>query len=330
MTRRTRYLLIAVGAPLLVVLLLAGPTLLNYFFPGRFVEPIDFKRLDFTCSREEDHVPEPTAQAEALFLKAYDTNARAMAGDRPDEPLLREAIKTYEQAAKAGHWRAARKLANVYTAGVGQGSGAVIKPDQVLALRYARQLVEMKVATGFNLMAIFAYEGWGVRQDERAALMYERRAADLGLREAQRHIGNKFLLEFNDLPPDQRVQIESVGRKMLSCSARQGLPEAASDLAAQYGAVEKDYPSSLFYYQQGGKMGDATCLYALYEWFKEGKFGYGPDLVRAEKYKSYSKRADLREGPFPELDKELPLPPPPNGGSYPPPEMGWPNEWTKL
>lgn len=299
--------------------------------PNRLMEKIDFKNLDFTCAREIDHVPTPSAQAEALYQQARQKHTKAMAGEVPDVPLLKEAIKDYEKAARAGHWKAVRNLANIYTSGVDirYAQGAAIKPDSDLAVRYVKQLIQMNVATGFNMMAAFANEGWGVRQDQKASLMFFRRAADLGLPEAQRQLGKKFLNEFTDLPPADRDQIKAVGTKMLACAVRQGDVDAAEELGAEYKAIADNFPYALFYYQQGAKMGGATCLFVLYEWFEEGKYGYVADPDRAQKYYSYKKRADVREGPFPELDRELPLPPAPNGGIYPPPEAGWPNEWTK-
>lgn len=296
------------------------------------MEPIDFKNLSFTCSREEDHVPPPTAKAQELFDKALAMHKQATERESADVPLMKEAIKVYEVAAQEGHWKAVRNLANIYAFGVpggGVDSEPAVKPNGEKALKYTKQLIDMNVATGFNLMAVFAGQGWGVRHDEKASLMYFRRAADLGMPQAQRQLGNKFRLEFNALPPEQRSQMETVGREMLACAVRQGDLRAALELAVEY-ANAKNYPYALFYYQQGGKMGDLTCLIALRDWFKVSENGYVADLERAKRYYALAERASRREGPFPELDEELPLPPPPSGGSYPPPEMGWPNAWTKL
>jgi len=294
------------------------------------MEKIDFKQLEFTCSREEDHVPTPTPEAETLYQRAYQAHVNATTGENTNVPLLKEAVQDYQKAAEAGHWKAARNLANLYHQGASDGTYVVIRPNAAKALRYTQELIDMKVATGYNLMAAFAYQGWGVRRDARAALIYQRKAADLGYRDAQRQLGNKFYLDLsNDLPPDEKKQLEAIGLKMLACATRQGDREAAFDLASTYESTEKNYPYALFYYQQGGKMGDATSLFVLHEWFDEGKFGYARDQKRAERYYAYKKRADLREGPFLDLDKELPLPPPPKGGSYPPPEAGWPNDWQK-
>lgn len=290
------------------------------------MQKVDIKALEFVCSREEDHVPKPTEAAEVLFQQAFKAHVDATSGDETNVPLLREAVQGYRKAAEAGHWKAVRNLANLYSTGT--GSNGLIKADEDKALEYVRQLMAMNVATGYNLMAAFANQGWGVRRDPEAALRYERKAADLGDKLAQRHLGRMFVLEFNQLPEDQRVKVIAIGRQMMACAVRQGDIEAASDLATEY-KVSDNYPYALFYYQQGAKMGDSTSLFVLYEWFNEGKHGYARDPKRAERYNHFSDRADLREGPFPGLDKELPLPPPPNGGSYPPPEMGWPNEWTK-
>jgi len=298
-----------------------------YPSPKDYMQKNDYKSLEFTCSREEDHVPQPTEKAETLFQQAYQAHVKATAGDETNVPLLREAVQGYRQAAEAGHWKAIRNLANLYSTGT--GSNGVIKVNQSKTIDYVKELMEMNVATGYNLMAAFANQGWGVRRDPKAALVYERRAADLGDKLAQRHLGNLLYLELaRELPAPEKKQVRDIALKMLACAVRQGDREAAFDLASNYVTLEKNYPYALFYYQQGGKMGDATSLFALYEWFKDGEHGYSRDLKRAERYNHYSDRADLNQGPFPDLDKELPLPLPPEGGSYPPPEMGWPNAWT--
>lgn len=320
------------AALLFALPLTVGAGSLSSFFPtAPAMTDIDYKSLEFTCSREEDHVPPPLPEAEALFQHARDAHTRATASERLDKLLMQQAMDEYRRAADAGHWKAVRNLAYLHMNGLESGDGGkpFLRPDSDKTLPYVRKLIDMKVATGYALMASFAAEGWGVRQDDKAAKIYQRRAADLGHAPSQQHLGRLFLLNFNKLPPEQRAPIIEIGRKMLACAVRQGNREAASDLATEY-KVDKNYPYAMFYYQQGAKMGDSVCLFVLEEWFSEGKYGYAPDPKRAKLYKEYGERSDkMGAGRFPEIDKAIPLPPPPNGGSYPPPEAGWPSQWTK-
>ncbi|RIX48282.1 MAG: sel1 repeat family protein [Rhodocyclales bacterium GT-UBC] len=309
----------------------AAGSLSAFFRTVPAMNHIDYKSLEFTCSREEDHVPTPTPEAEALFQRARDAHNRATAGERLDKPLMQQAMDDYRRAAEAGHWKAVRNLAYLHMQGLKDESGGkpFLRADSDKTLPYVRKLIDMNVATGYALMASFAAEGWGVRQDDKAAKIYQRRAADLGHVPSQQHLGRVFLLNFNKLPPKERDQIVEIGRKMLACAVRQGNREAALDLATEY-KVDDNYPYALFYYHQGAKMGDATCLYALEDWFAKGENGYAPDPKRAKLYHDYAKRAGkIGAGRFPDLDKEIPLPPPPKGGAYPPPEAGWPSQWTK-
>src|ERR1700710_449076 len=190
MTRRSTVVLAAAFAlTLSLVAALTNCSPRTYFSPGRLMEPIDFKNLSFTCSREEDHVPTPTPEAQVFFDKARALHRSAVERERTDPALMNEAIKAYEVAAKVGHWKAVRNLATIYTYGVpggGVGTDPTIKPNAGKAIEYTQQLIEMNVATGFNLMSTFAGQGWGMRQDEKASLMYFRRAADLGMPAAQR------------------------------------------------------------------------------------------------------------------------------------------------
>ncbi len=298
---------------------------------GFAMTKIDYTKLAFTCSREVDHVPKPSPQAEALFKQARALHVQALEGEVADRALLRKAIQGYDKAYQAGHWKGARNIALMASAGVTHQGEIINPPDHSLAKKYAKKLIEMNSATGYNLMAAYAYDGWaGVLRSEEAGLTYMRKAADLGLPEAQFKVGRKLTdIPKDTLPEEDRQKIKTIGKKMQACAARQGLAEAAFDLASEYEVVDKNYPYALFYYHQAGKMGESTSLNILRKWFRDGKYSYAKDAFRAQRYEYYNSKAhQVGGGPFPNLDIELPLPPPPNGGSYPPPEMGWPNAWT--
>jgi TPR repeat protein len=298
---------------------------------GFAMTKIDYTKLAFTCSREVDHVPKPSPEAEALFKQARALHVQALEGEVADRALLRKAIQGYDKAYQAGHWKGARNIALMASAGVMHQGEIINPPDHSLAKKYAKKLIEMNSATGYNLMAAYAYDGWaGVLRSEEAGLTYMRKAADLGLPQAQFKAGSRLLNIGRDTIPDEdRTKLHAIGRNMLACAVRQGLDEAAFRLATHYEIVQENYPYALFYSQQAGKMGHATSLFSLYEWFRDGENGYAKDAFRAQRYEYYFRKASkVGGGPFPNLDIELPLPPPPKGGSYPPPEMGWPNAWT--
>ncbi len=294
---------------------------------------IDYKTLEFTHSREIDHIQAPTPEADALFSAAYAKHMQATHGSEPNQALLMEAVKGYQAAAKAGHWKAVRNLAIMNSAGVKHGQTVMVAPNKNHAFDWAQKLIQMNVGTGYNLMASFAYSGWGVKQDEEAALKYMRKAADLGNVDAQRQLGKRLFNIPKDSVPDdsQRIPIERVGFSMLACAVRQGDRESAFNLATGLEVYLKNYPYALFYYHQAGKMGDGTCLMICQEWFRDGQYGYAKDARREGRYEYYRNQTRIigQDGPFPQLDDEIPLPPPPAGGKYPPAEWAWPNAWTE-
>ena len=53
-------------------------------------------------------------------------NVKATTGENSIVPLLKEAVLGYQKAAEAGHWKAARNLANLYHQGAGDGTNVVI------------------------------------------------------------------------------------------------------------------------------------------------------------------------------------------------------------
>ncbi len=299
---------------------------------GFAMTKFDYAKFDFTCSREVDHVPKPSPQAEALFKQARVLHEKVLEGEVFDKAMMRQALSGYEKAYQAGHWKGARNIALFAASGLTHQGEIVNPPDHSVAKKYAQKLIKMNSATGYNLMAAYAYDGWGgVLRSQEAALTYMRKAADLGLPQAQWKVGERLIyIERGSIPDEDRLKFLEIGKKMLACAARQGLDEAAFTLGSVYKTDSPaNYPAALFYYHQAGKMGNSTCLYALHEWFRDGQNGYAKDSFRAQRYNYYSSKADkVGGGPFPDLDIELPLPKPPNGGSYPPPEMGWPNAWT--
>ncbi|WP_231895194.1 sel1 repeat family protein [Vogesella sp. LIG4] len=273
-------------------------------------------KLAFSCVHEADRLPKLNPDTDQLFHYARWLQLQY----QPE--LLPEAGRLYRIAAAHGHYKANNNLQRMVR------KGEVASPDAVNeVLDLAEQLVADNIPNGYYLTGHYLQAGYGYDQDNEKALMYFRKAADLGSADAQAYVGD--LLNEPELAPD-------IARQMLRCAMEQGHAKAAYYLGVSLD-VDKHYPDALHAYQQAAKAGDSTSALGLQQAFdaknskSESDLNYlnvQPDPERVKRYEAIwtlLKRYDGRNPKVPDIDKIVPLPParlPPWDGTF-----EWEKEW---
>jgi uncharacterized protein len=254
--------------------------------------------LAFVCVRELDHVPAPSPDAEKLFQQA-----RAM--EKAAGPKDFNAIaKIYTQAGDLGHWKALQNLQALYY----QGLADHTKPEQHV-IDINEKLIKMGVPIGYYNMATYLEQGYGVKQDRKAALTYYRKSADLGSTNGQAYVGKLLVWDLKNF---------DVGVPMLECALNQGSAAAAHELSGYYREFKDDLNGSLRYLQRGTALGDESASSLLVEAFEKGPEAFPTDYKtdvdkeRARRYRLIQDELDRNPSArFPDIDKIVPLPPAP-------------------
>ena len=271
-------------------------------------------KLAFSCVHEADHLPKLNLEADQLFQYARWLQLQY----KPE--LLPEAGRLYRIAAAHGHYKANNNLQRMV------GKGEVPSPDAVNeVLDLNEQLVADNIPNGYYLTGHYLETGYGYDQDNEKALMYFRKAADLGSADAQAYVGD--LLIEPELAPD-------IARQMWRCAAEQGHADAANSLGVDLQG-DKHYPDALYAYQQAIKAGHSGSALRVQEAFdaEKGKgqlynLALKPDSERVKRYEAIwtlLKRYDGRNPKIPDIDKIVPLPPaklPPWDGTF-----EWEMDW---
>lgn len=251
--------------------------------------------LEFTCTREIDKVPPASAEAEKLFQQA---RAAERASGIKD---FNSVAKLYAQAGKLGHWKALQNLQVMYYEGLVEHPNA---PAQVIELN--EQLIKLGAPIGYYNLATYLEQGYGVKQDKDAALVYYRKSADFGSPNGQNHVGR--LLSFKLKKPE-------IGNKMLECAVNQGFGQAAKNLEAYFLVIKEDHVEALKWLQKAAGLGHEMAASLLKDTFKIGPeaISYYKNIVdpeRAIRYEMIEK--EIKRNPssrFPDIDKIVPLPP---------------------
>lgn len=251
----------------------------------------------FECLREADKAPVPSAEAEVIFQRA-----RAM--EKAPGPKDFNAItKLYAEAGEKGHWKALHNLQNMYYEGLIEQPKA---DQQVIDIN--ERLIKMGAPIGYYNMATYLEQGYGVKQDQQAALAYYRKSADLGSPQGQLHVGKVMTWDLKNF---------DIGVPMLECAMGQGNGRAARELSGYHRVFRSDLKSALAYAQKGAALGNAESVHTLVGSFEEGAkaitdYGAGIDKDRAARYRAIEKEIERNPSArFPDIDKIVPLPPAP-------------------
>ncbi|MCA8012653.1 sel1 repeat family protein [Burkholderia vietnamiensis] len=264
-------------------------------------------KLAFTCVHEVDHLPPLDPEADTLFKYALYL-------EKQEGPKNYDAAARYYRIAAAyGHFKANHNLQLLVSEGFAHSPDA---PKETIDL--VEQLITAGVAGGYYDMAHYLELGYGVKQDEKKALTYFRKAADLGSPEGQFRVGD--LLS----PRDRALDI---ARKMIECATDQGYGKAANYLGIDL-STEKSYPAAVKAFQKGVRAGVAESAFALRHGFDTQPsdrvyfLGLSNDLERSRRYEAIWKFLNDNEDlnpKVPDIDKIVPLPPvklPPWDGTF--------------
>ena len=165
------------------------------------------------------------------------------------------------------------------------------KPAEIV-----EDLIRRDIPDGYFLKGLILESGYGsVKQDSKASLQYFRKAADLGVLDAQHLLGGELRNE--------------IGKEMQHCAANQGHTKAAFRIAESF-EEEKKYDEAVKHYQIAVKMGSARAANRLQQAFEYSVIGLARDEERANRYEKIEKILDGYEyATVDEIDKIVPLPP---------------------
>ncbi|RAR48862.1 hypothetical protein C7401_14845 [Paraburkholderia unamae] len=254
-------------------------------------------RLAFTCVHEADHLPPLNAQADVLFKYGL------FIEKKPGPKDFNAAARYYRIAAAHGHYKANNNLQLLVSTELASSPDA-----QKETIDLAEQLIAAGVPGGYYDMGHYLEFGYGVVKDEKKALVFIRKAADLGNPDAQYYVGD--LLSPKDVAPH-------ISRQMLDCAIDQGYGKAASYLAIDL-MTNRLYTEAVKVFQKGVQAGDEQSARFLGNGFDTTSsdvlyyVGLGHDTERARRYKLIGEFIDNNDGlnpKVPDIDQIVPLPP---------------------
>jgi len=291
---------------LIFCLLLAACDRFSVTLPGQKELPVNplndiHAGLAFSCQHET--LPEPAPDSDELFKYARWLQVN---NQIEREPAVDDEVgRLYRIAAENGHPKATINLLNGSLRGhFGLASGEL--------LRFAQQLIDAKVASGYYFIALYLQHGAaGLARDEEMALRYYRKAADEGNPQAQAYVGGK--LAPIKMAPD-------IARQMRSCAAEQREGDAAGRLGIDLQSSQ-EYQRALEAFQLGVAAGDESSASFLEQGFNgpaetNGLYylGQQKDSERSRRYKEIGKvlgKYSYAHPSVPEINDIVPLPPAP-------------------
>ncbi|SAL42915.1 Sel1 domain-containing protein [Caballeronia cordobensis] len=254
-------------------------------------------KLAFTCAHETDHLPPLDPQADMLFQYAL------FIEKKPGPEDFNAAARYYRIAATYGHYKANHNLQLLVSTGQASSPHAATE-----TIDLAEQLIAAGIPGGYYDMGHYLELGYGVKQDEKKARIYFRKAADLGSPEAQAYVAK--LLEPKDRAPE-------IARQMRQCATDQGNRDAANELGIDL-MTDKLYSEAVNVFQTGVAAGDVTSASFLQNGFNTQPsdrlyyIGQSNDPERSRRYEVIWKFLNDHDGlnpKVPDIDQIVPLPP---------------------
>src|ERR1700744_6078109 len=254
-------------------------------------------KLAFTCAHEADHLPPLDPRADTLFKYAL------FLEKKPGPKDFNAAARYYRIAAEYGHYKANHNLQLLVSTGQASSPHAATE-----TIDLAEQLIAAGIPGGYYDMGHYLELGYGVKQDERKARIYFRKAADLGSPEGQYYVGD--LLSGKDRAPE-------ISRQMMEGATNQGYGKAASYLAVDL-MTDNQYSQAVQAFQKGVVAGDAQSASFLQYGFdakpsdKLYFIGENQDPERSRRYGLIWKFLTDHDGlnpKVPDIDQIVPLPP---------------------
>ncbi|CAD6556321.1 hypothetical protein LMG27952_06061 [Paraburkholderia hiiakae] len=232
---------------------------------------------------------------------------------KPGPKDFNTAARYYRIAAAHGHYKANNNLQLLVSTGLASSPDA---PRETIDL--AEQLITAGVPGGYYDMGHYLELGYGVVKDGKKALVFIRKAADLGSPEAQAYVAE--LLAPADRAPEIAMQ-------MRQCAASQGSGAAAVDLGMDF-KDKGEFRSAVGAFQLGVKNGSTQSAFGLWNSFiaKPSNelyyLGLALDAERSKRYRTillFLRANDGLNPKVPDIDQIVPLPPaklPPWDGTF--------------
>lgn len=258
-------------------------------------QKIDWDSLTFACKKE---VQSPlNREAQVWYRRARDLQ------DQDEDKNIKYIVELFEKAIERDHYNAMQRLALLYVYGA-EG----FPQNHRKAADLVERVIKLNVASGYYQMGVFLEQGIGVKEDPKAALIYMRKAADMGSPHAQFTVGKKLLNIEGEAIREKAVPL---GVSMLECALSQDFSEAGYRLGTFYGVTGRPQ-EALRVLQKSGELGHSMSLWSLYSIFNDGEYGITKDAQRAVCYRKLSKEVDEdKTKKYPNLNKICPLPPTP-------------------
>jgi len=268
----------------------------------------------FTCTYEKDRIPPRDADADKLFWHAHRRFIQNVEQKEEEPAAYAEIERLFRISAAWGHDKAAYLLAAILLWGRSEADDSNTQPMEI-----AKELVHRGIPRGYLLVGHLKTKDLGWEEGFDIALLYCRKAAELGDPEAQFALGMASQNAYTDTFSEE-------GKEMLRCAAKQGHSTAATLLASTL-KREKKYDEALKYLQLAVKAGGAGGEYAadaaaaaraLHEAFlspepEEASYlGLPRDEERARRYLKLSEIFDNPQYARPtayEINRIVPLPP---------------------
>lgn len=271
------------------------------------------KNLDFTCVKEQ--FPSLSQETDQLYKYAlyHDFKNRWL----PKEGVLDRYLPYYRIAAANGHWQANLTLQEILLKSKDISISTSERRGE--GIYWNEKLMKVLPASAHYWWSRYIAVGYGPKHGSDDAMIYLRKAADLGNAKAQFAVRELIMKIKDDSSHQFRIQIRN---KLQECAATQQFPDAdAALMAAVTQANRKDYQQALFFSHQGTKAGKSTSAQSASKAFYTGEvkshykeWGIPEDRERAKRY-AIIRDFLVRHGHLkPELnvhdlDEIVPLPP---------------------
>ena len=271
------------------------------------------KNLEFTCVKEQ--FPSLPQEADQLYRYAlyHDFKNRWL----PKPGVLDRYLPYYRIAAANGHWQANLTLQEILLKS--KDINIETRERRGEGIYWNEKLMKILPASAHYWWSLYIDVGYGPKHGADDAMIYLRKAADLGNAKAQYEVRELIMQIEDDASLQYRLKIRNT---LQECAATQQFPNAdAAQMAAAAYRNLKQYDKSLFYSHQGTKAGKDSSAQLLSDVFyvKSPRSRYKPwgipeDKERSRRYEIISdyltRRAHLKpELNVHDLDEIVPLPP---------------------
>jgi uncharacterized protein len=259
-------------------------------------EKVDWDSLAFTCKKEVN--PPLDSEADSWYKHARELQKR---DEDKNIPVI---VELFQKAIERNHYNAMHRLALIYMSGA-EG----IAPDERKAVELVERVIKLNVPSGYYQMGVFLEQGIGVKQDQKAALTYMRKAADMGNPQGQLAVAKKLLYVEDKAA---RAKTSPIGKAMLECALSHGFGAAGYELGLYVRLAEDNKSLALQKLQAAAALGHTGSLFSLYDAFLKGEDGAPQDPQRAACYERlWRDSKEDKTKRFPNINRICPLPPAP-------------------